>query len=1343
MSLSIIGGLGLTLAPNENATISVSVLLPETITKTVWSVSPSSTSRFTVTSVSESNTLAKYKVTALDVSDSSTESFTVSATVTYVDRDGKSTTETFSSICSFNIDVAEVALPTDVIKKITFVPSATTVTNIDDKIINVTIQTEQDIVNTVWNVRYSGNTANNNNLNTTTSSAITSASSTEVKWQITESKPTTAKIKLYGSNITKDSTGKFIVYANSTYNYNGEQYSFSANSAFTYTTKKVTPISNSISFSPSSLSFSAGTTADVIATLSSNKTIDSVSWSLKDTSINGVTLSFEEDRNNFSKITLTLDATDITDATTGTAELVANIIYTDELGDKKNVIEEFEYSYTVVKKKEIIDSTPVLTFSPRTISLTNPATGSIYTTVSMERENITNTSWSVSLPSSSKVGYSFTNKNATNSTLKLTTENVVEDETGSIKIFADVTYDREDGTSRTQSVSGRVYYDAFKPLQPAPTGSVLSSIEFNPLMLELDNLTNTSGILHTSYTSEYTIDSCTWSATTVGDKKIKLEFIEKNKYDSRLKVTTDNVTETEIGVIRFSLNVVYLLNGNYEEAVETFDYAYKVTVSPPNDVEGNIIKNVVFSSDYIEVNGGETADITATLNTNFVLDDNTVWKIENTGQTQCTWEIISKSKNQATVRLYTDNVTQTEIGFLYFDITANCTVSGFPFSQQTRKGVQYKVIKEAPTGVTENMITRVVFVPDNINLQQKQTGEVQALIESPYELYGTSWKVENTGTTKMTWDFANTTDKSSVLNINTDNVDIDEQGYLKYTITTNCEVSGYPFTTTKSFNYPYKVTADSALTGSLITSFVLTPNNLEVGKGQTGLITANITSDYELTHTDWEIVKINNTNLNWEIYEKDKLYSKVQIFTNDITQTEQGSLKFVATAKYVYNNKTYTQTQTVELPYKITVSGETSGITITANPSTLVLGDETKVLVINSNTDVIGGWEYVENSHLDIELNSESSLRQGLFTVSPKKVEDETQRTTITIRANWNEDKSNYMDINVPVVIRGNGIYPVWQDNYIYFDNQLGNRIEYKIVDIVNNSTIYSGRVNKLPNGNTIAVNVNRIVDNHLSNHFPSELSNDLTITDLTGYTKTFDILVGGEVYDTLTMYNSWGYSQLPYNNVISDPIRKVIDRKQIFLCSVFSPTPTSKSVRYQLKKRNNITTRATVTASSDKQVLIADWNLKNQPYNQIVVDGIVYDIVDSCKEFCLYYSNAYGGWDSLLIDGNVKRTDNITSYYYMKNYDNNSYQFEKNKYLNVITPTYVLHTDWFTDDEQSRLHHLLESTEVYLHNLKTNEILPVNITNTSCEYKTYKNNGKKKFNNVINVEIAQQRIRK
>ena len=142
--------------------------------------------------------------------------------------------------------------------------------------------------------------------------------------------------------------------------------------------------------------------------------------------------------------------------------------------------------------------------------------------------------------------------------------------------------------------------------------------------------------------------------------------------------------------------------------------------------------------------------------------------------------------------------------------------------------------------------------------------------------------------------------------------------------------------------------------------------------------------------------------------------------------------------------------------------------------------------------------------------------------------------------------------------------------------------------------------------------------------------------------------------------------------------------------------------------------------------------------------DGVLYaHINDSCYDYCLYYCNAFGGWDSLLVDGNVKKVDKIESKYYNKAFNNTRQDFEKKKFANVITPQYTLHTGWFNDDEQSRLHHLLESTEVYLHNLNTDEVVPVNITNNSCEYKTFTNNGKKKFNNTINVEVAQTKVRR
>ena len=77
------------------------------------------------------------------------------------------------------------------------------------------------------------------------------------------------------------------------------------------------------------------------------------------------------------------------------------------------------------------------------------------------------------------------------------------------------------------------------------------------------------------------------------------------------------------------------------------------------------------------------------------------------------------------------------------------------------------------------------------------------------------------------------------------------------------------------------------------------------------------------------------------------------------------------------------------------------------------------------------------------------------------------------------------------------------------------------------------------------------------------------------------------------------------------------------------------------------------------------------------------------------------------------------------------------------MTTQYTLYTDYLTDDEASKMYNLLESVNVYLHDLETNKIIAVNITNSTCDYKTFTNNGKKKFYYTINVEESQTKMRK
>lgn len=146
----------------------------------------------------------------------------------------------------------------------------------------------------------------------------------------------------------------------------------------------------------------------------------------------------------------------------------------------------------------------------------------------------------------------------------------------------------------------------------------------------------------------------------------------------------------------------------------------------------------------------------------------------------------------------------------------------------------------------------------------------------------------------------------------------------------------------------------------------------------------------------------------------------------------------------------------------------------------------------------------------------------------------------------------------------------------------------------------------------------------------------------------------------------------------------------------------------------------------------------------RIIVNSAITYECRYCGDIALYYVNAYGGWDAFLIEGVCKKVDNLTEYTLNRSFDNTTIQFEKKRYMVEINPSWELHTGWLTDEESERLaRHLISSPTVYMHNLKEDKIIPVNITNTTAEYKTFKNNEKKMIGFTITVQQSQTRIRR
>jgi hypothetical protein len=64
------------------------------------------------------------------------------------------------------------------------------------------------------------------------------------------------------------------------------------------------------------------------------------------------------------------------------------------------------------------------------------------------------------------------------------------------------------------------------------------------------------------------------------------------------------------------------------------------------------------------------------------------------------------------------------------------------------------------------------------------------------------------------------------------------------------------------------------------------------------------------------------------------------------------------------------------------------------------------------------------------------------------------------------------------------------------------------------------------------------------------------------------------------------------------------------------------------------------------------------------------------------------------------------------------------------------------SDEQSQRMHHLLNSTEVFLYDIEKDEMIPALVNNATTEYKTYKSNGGKLVNYTLNISLANKRQR-
>lgn len=331
--------------------------------------------------------------------------------------------------------------------------------------------------------------------------------------------------------------------------------------------------------------------------------------------------------------------------------------------------------------------------------------------------------------------------------------------------------------------------------------------------------------------------------------------------------------------------------------------------------------------------------------------------------------------------------------------------------------------------------------------------------------------------------------------------------------------------------------------------------------------------------------------------------------------------------------------------------------------------------------------------------------------------------------------------------------HPIWQD-YLLRPN--GSSVNFQIS--YNGSIVYEGRATARSTSERVKIKINDICASYIENAFPSSFPN--TSGEEAQYVFPFDIVTineNGEVEEsTVEFLYDWSYDYAKGNSVLlSAPILRKIPRNAPLLYSATSGTTYIElienggfSVAFNSafdiggtstlngeSIANNIFNLAELAKPTDVYVKV---------YGGEGLQPITYTIVDGCYRYMLYYRNAYGGWDFLLVEGKSLQTDNYTRHTFGQSYDNTQ---SRNRamvnYRNDIKRKWTLGTLWINDEGCANMHHLLGSTEVFLYDMNDGNLYPVVVDNSSCEYRNYSNNGNQLVRFDIEVSSANNIMRR
>ena len=333
---------------------------------------------------------------------------------------------------------------------------------------------------------------------------------------------------------------------------------------------------------------------------------------------------------------------------------------------------------------------------------------------------------------------------------------------------------------------------------------------------------------------------------------------------------------------------------------------------------------------------------------------------------------------------------------------------------------------------------------------------------------------------------------------------------------------------------------------------------------------------------------------------------------------------------------------------------------------------------------------------------------------------------------------------------------PIWKDRYVDLGapSVSGAGIPYYIYCVAKSETIFTGKAYPKPGETNAMVRINDVCADYLHSYFlhqttptmPAKVTFNVYSTD-----------TGGDVQKaSVEFYNDWSYDPRydPETDGMNFPVIRTFAPMEMIPLTLWSGSPSPATIYMENGQTHSYTPiKAQGSDFNDDysydylrtmQYLADSYVLPMRDFlgaAKVVMNGITYYASRYCPRYVLYYLNAYGGWDALPIEGRTKESDSVTHYTNEKVYDNALADARgKENYINELRHTYEFGTRWMDNEQSALMHHLLNSPNVYVHDMESNTIRPIVLTNTATEYKE----GRPAWHSyTIEAELAQYRIRR